>query len=189
MSLTTPNILPGLIRWDLLFCSFIVLGCCIAGPRATYGQESGDSPTPPCSLEESHQFDFWVGTWDLTWKDGGVGINEVTSEYNGCVIRENFIDSTSPFRGMSVSVYNPKQKVWQQTWADNGGSYLDFVGGFEEEGTMRLSREAVVKGKTMQQRMTFYNIEPDSLDWDWELSADGGETWRLSWRIHYTRRK
>lgn len=27
-----------------------------------------------------------------------------------------------------------------------------------------------------------------SLDWDWERSEDGGQTWQLLWRIHYQSR-
>ena len=35
----------------------------------------------------------------------------------------------------------------------------------------------MVQGKPRRQRMTFYNITQDSLDWDWEGSGDGGATW------------
>ena len=37
------------------------------------------------------------------------------------------------------------------------------------------------------QRMRFYDIKPGSLSWDWEGSNDGGKTWRLLWRLHYTK--
>lgn len=38
------------------------------------------------------------------------------------------------------------------------------------------------------QRMIWYNIEENSLDWNWEKSNDNGMTWKTLWTIHYERR-
>jgi hypothetical protein len=35
--------------------------------------------------------------------------------------------------------------------------------------------------------MVFRNITPESLDWDWQTSADGGKTWKDLWNIHYAK--
>ena len=44
----------------------------------------------------------------------------------------------------------------------------------------------VEKGdKKIQQRMVFYDITEKSMTWDWEISSDGGDTWKLQWRIFY----
>ncbi len=145
-----------------------------------------------CDSPEAHQFDFWIGDWNLTWK-GGSGRNTITADYNGCVIREDFrtnpdTSSSPPFAGMSISVYIPAKKQWKQTWVDNAGAYLDFVGGFDD-GKMTIGREFEGKaGQTVRQRMVFYNITTDSFDWNWESSIDNGG-WTLSWKIHYERRK
>jgi hypothetical protein len=53
---------------------------------------------------------------------------------------------------------------------------------------MVLSREAPLRQPPVRQRMTFFDIAPDSLTWDWEQSEDSGTTWDLKWRIHYKRR-
>ena len=39
------------------------------------------------------------------------------------------------------------------------------------------------------QRMVFYEITRDAFKWDWEMSADNGNTWTLQWRIFYGRVK
>lgn len=154
--------------------------------RAQEGDVVADPP-PPCSTAEARQFDFWIGEWDLTWEGGGPGTNVITSEMNGCVIREAFVDPTAPFHGSSVSVWNPNRAIWQQTWVDDQGGYLDFEGGMEGN-RMILRRQYEQDGQTIHQRMVFYNIEENSLDWDWETSKDGGTSWDLAWRIHYERR-
>lgn len=137
------------------------------------------------------QFDFWLGKWELTWEDNGRGRNTVTKILGGKIIREKFTslhdDETPPFKGMSVSVYNDATGQWKQTWVDNQGNYLDFVGGFSD-GEMVLIRDAVIEGKPAKQRMVWTNIQSDQLDWNWQRSDDGGETWQTLWHIHYNRK-
>lgn len=167
--------------------SFLVLASALAMAQT-------QQPKTGCRATEAAQFDFWVGDWELTWpaQAGGStsrGTNNIRKIMEGCVIEEQFRDGTSPFQGMSVSTWNPQQKRWQQTWVDNAGSYLDFNGEFAN-GSMILSREAIDKeGKRFHQRMVWKNIKPDSLDWSWERSDDGGKTWKVVWPIHYERKK
>ncbi|MBK9712633.1 MAG: hypothetical protein IPO81_15180 [Kouleothrix sp.] len=146
-------------------------------------QQPEQSPAPP---PESSQFDFWVGEWDVTW-DGGVGTNTIRRRMGGHVIEEQFRGGEPPLHGMSVSVYSPRLGAWQQTWVDNQGSYLDLAGGLSG-GEMILGMERTANGITTRTRMVFYNIAADQLDWRWERSRDGGESWELLWQIHYARR-
>jgi hypothetical protein len=88
-----------------------------------------------------------------------------------------------------VSTYNPQTGLWYQTWVDNTGGYLDFWGAFADS-TMILSRTATDSaGVQYMQRMVWFNIEANSLDWHWERSDDAGKTWRTLWAIHYERRR
>jgi hypothetical protein len=137
------------------------------------------------SANPENQFDFWLGEWDCTWGEDGRGTNHVLKIMDKRIIQENF--SAPDLKGMSVSVYDPERRLWCQTWVDNNGSYLDFTGRFEE-GRMTLSRDAIVRGEACKQRMVWYNIETDQFHWNWERSDDGGETWRLLWRIEYRRK-
>ena len=147
-----------------------------------------------CSSPEAKQFDFWVGNWKAEWqnKDGSKseGSNTIKKILGGCVVEENFNGNPGiPLEGKSFSVYNSRSKMWQQTWVDNQGGYLDFTGKYEN-GKMILSREATLKdGKSILQRMVYYNIEKSKFDWDWEISRDKGKTWELKWRIYYTRKR
>ena len=141
-------------------------------------------PLPP----EARQFDFWIGEWDVAWGDDRHGANNITAVLDDAVILENFNGQPgTPLVGMSVSVYNQALGKWQQTWVDNQGGYLDFVGEFND-GRMILQRHATIEGQAVMQRMVWYNIAPDELDWNWERSDDQGRTWNTLWHIHYTRR-
>lgn len=142
----------------------------------------------PCSAPQARQFDFWLGEWDLTWGEDGRGTNRIEAIWDGCVIVENF-DATpsASFKGMSVSTYNADLDQWQQTWVDSNGGYLDFVGGLTGD-KMILSRNTVIKGQKLKQRMVWYNIGQNEMDWNWEKSEDEGETWRTLWHIHYRKK-
>ena len=136
-------------------------------------------------------FDFWLGSWSLSWGKDSTGSNVITRELGGQVIQERFDGRpSSKLQGMSVSIFDAKADQWKQTWVDNNGSYLDFTGGLNPDGSMELWRGATGKdGEPILQRMLFYNIRPDSLDWNWERSTDGGQTWTTLWKIHYERQR
>jgi hypothetical protein len=131
------------------------------------------------------QFDFWLGEWDVTWGEDGKGTNHIERILDGKIIQENFC--APDFQGLSVSSYDPERKLWCQTWVDSNGAYLDFAGRFED-GKMILGRDAIVKGETCKQRMVWYDIQDDRLEWSWERSDDGGRTWHALWQIHYNRK-
>ena len=148
-------------------------------------------PGEPCSSPQSAQFDFWIGDWEVSWTDSGgntiTGTNRVEKRFGGCVIQENFTDPSTGFEGTSWSVYIPVEDQWKQTWVDNQGGYLDFTGAFDGE-TMALSRKSTRGATPFHQRMVWYNITNDELDWNWERSDDDGDTWILLWQIHYKRK-
>ena len=119
------------------------------------------------------QFDFWLGEWDVTWGEDGKGTNCIERILGGKIIQENF--SAPDFNGISVSAYDPERELWCQTWVDSNGAYLDFTGRFEED-RMILARDALVKGQVCKQRMIWYDIQDNKLEWNWERSDDGGKT-------------
>ncbi|MBI5965754.1 MAG: hypothetical protein HY863_19930 [Chloroflexi bacterium] len=137
------------------------------------------------NTQPENEFDFWLGEWDVRWGEDGCGTNRIEKILGGRVIQENF--SAPDLIGMSVSCFDPERQLWCQTWVDNNGTYLDFTGKSENE-KMILERYALIKGQVSKQRMVWYEIEADKFEWNWERSDDG-ETWRVLWNIHYTRKK
>src|ERR687897_704959 len=84
---------------------------------------------------------------------------------------------------------------WDCSWEDGdrrhvgtNSVYLDLGGkvGFEN-GVMELRRNGEVDGAPAVFRMRWENIERESLDWSWQRSDDGGETWVSLWEIEYSR--
>lgn len=172
-----------ILRWCLAVLIFLPL--LIA--------QSTVSVAKACDAPQQKQFEFWVGEWELTWpgeKPGeiGHGTNSIKRILDGCVVQENFSGADSmSLRGTSVSTFDIRSGRWKQTWVDNEGGYLDFVGEFRN-GQMILQRETVRDGVKILQRMVWKNISANEMDWSWEDSHDGGKTWRVNWPIHYKRK-
>lgn len=145
------------------------------------------------SLEDSTLFDFWVGDWSLTWTsaDGKTekGTNHIVKILDDMVIQENFSDGKNSFKGTSLSVYNPRLKTWNQTWADNQGGYIHLEGVVSEGKRIFQTQPKEVNGINVIRRMVFYDIKPNTFTWDWEQSQDGGKSWALQWRINYERKE
>jgi hypothetical protein len=174
----------------------VFLFCLVGG--VGMAQQAGSSSTPPpnpCAVPEQKQLEFWVGNWDLTWpgaKQGEMdhGTNSIHRLLDNCVVQESFSgENAMHLRGMSVSIFDTRAHKWKQTWVDNEGGYLDFVGEFKD-GQMILARDAVrPDGTKVVQRMVFKNIKANEFDWSWEASTDGGKTWKVQWPIHYKRKE
>ncbi len=145
--------------------------------------------------DAASDLDFWLGDWSLRWQDSdsteATGTNHIIRELGNKVISENFEAQNGAFAGFigrSWSVYDTRTQRWKQTWVDNQGGYLDFIGGKDGD-TFVFSRKASTpNGKELLQKMVFHAIETDRFTWDWMRSTDGGENWKLLWRIYYSRR-
>ena len=173
-------------RWGILFLALL-------SAQGVAQQSTPANPPNPCAAPEQKQLEFWVGEWDLTWPGAkpnelGHGTNSIKRLLDGCVVQENFSGGDSiHLRGTSVSMFDTRANRWKQTWVDNQGGYLDFVGDFKD-GQMILQREVVRNGTKTLQRMVYKNISANEFDWSWESSNDQGKTWQVQWPVHYRRK-
>ncbi len=143
--------------------------------------------SPPTSrtaqLDGARQFDFWLGDWDCTWAEGGVGTNSVYLDLADKVVVESFDGRpTLDYQGLSFSVYDRAAGLWRQTWVDTDGNYLTFEGRWAD-GEMDLRRR---DGDALL-RMRWHAIAGDSLEWSYERSDDDGAGWSPVWEIGYRR--
>ena len=137
----------------------------------------------------AHDFDFWIGRWDVTDpSDGTSGRNTIRRILGGKVLEESFTfpgPDGKPYRGRSHTVH-VDGRGWCQTWVDSGGLYLDFVGGMVDE-VMRLERRTVVGDAPMRQRMEWSCITTESLIWRWLRAPADSDDFELLWQLDYRR--
>lgn len=116
----------------------VLAGCAIAQETATDAPASPPPPPPPpCEGEAYHQFDFWVGDWNVAATNGQfAGNNSITREEGGCLLLESWT-SASGTTGQSYNFYNPATDTWRQVWV-SAGAIIDYEGGLTETGSMKL---------------------------------------------------
>lgn len=144
-----------------------------------------------CASGAPADFDFWLGTWTLTW-EGGRGTNRIRRILGGCVIEEQFtghMGDGSVYRGRSYTVYDASDEVWRQTWVDDRGGYLEFT---QPDSTEMLPQDHMVLARTKESekgvqhfRMVWRDVRADRLTWHWQRRSSPDTTWKTLWSIRY----
>ena len=139
-------------------------------PFAVYAQTDA-----PCAHEDSHQFDFWIGEWDVSANGKPAGVNRIQPILDGCVLQESW-EGVSGGSGSSFNFYNPSISEWEQFWVWRNGTTLHLRGGYAD-GEMVLTGESLDRaGKTVLNRITWYDNDDDTVRQHWEVSRDDGKT-------------
>lgn len=126
--------------------------------------------------EEHHQFDFWIGDWNVYkyGTDSLVGESHVKSILNHKTIEENYSSTLYPYAGKSYNIYNSKTKKWEQFWVDNSGMRLSLNGGIVD-GKMILGG---CEQDTICNKIIWSALPDKTVRQEWLHSEDMGKTWR-----------
>jgi hypothetical protein len=132
---------------------------------------------PACTSAEHHQFDFWIGEWNVTLPNGKyAGTNRIEPILTGCALRETWSGARG-MHGTSYNIYDAAGRRWHQTWVDDGGNLLQLDGAFQD-GKMVLTGEQKSDSATTLQRIT-WTPNGKEVRQVWESSTDGGRTWSV----------
>jgi hypothetical protein len=143
----------------------------------------------PCSAVPYRQFDFWLGSWDVTEKGKVAGTNRIESILGGCALHESW-HGASGLQGNSINFYDAPRGLWHQTWIDAAGNGLVLEGKFEN-GAMRLEgkRPGSTPGATDLHRITWTPLPDGKVRQLWETSSDSGKSWSEAFDGLYARAK
>jgi hypothetical protein len=130
-----------------------------------------------CAGDEYRQFDFWVGTWEVTARGGVAGRNEITLEEDGCVLHEHWSGSKGG-TGQSFNIYDRGGRLWHQFWVDNSGTVLHLSGGLAEGVMLLTGTTTGAGGNLIHQRLRFTPNLDGTVRQLWEQSPDG-ESWSV----------
>ncbi len=140
---------------------------------------SGNALAQDCSTEKAHEFDFWIGEWDVTAGGNVAGTNSIQPILNGCVLQETWAGAGGS-AGSSFTYYEPQKEQWEQFWVWRNGTTL-YTKGHYADGKMTLQGESLNRnGESVTNRITWRNNEDGTVRQHWEVSKNGGETWSTS---------
>lgn len=164
------------------------------------GPSSSPRPAapPPCEAPEHHQFDFWLGDWEVLnlWKERdeaefrevGRATNRVHAVAGGCGVVEHWQGWLGPnlIVGFSVRSWNPVTEEWDLVllWPRPDRTSFSTLHGVFRHGRGEFLAE---QGGQLT-RYTFSDIQDTTFRWSDAYSTDGGVTWAHSWIMEFSRR-
>jgi hypothetical protein len=155
---------------------------------AAAGRAEPAQQTPPpkmdCSAPEFREFDFWLGSWNVTVQGKPAGTNVIEPAMKGCALLEHWT-SASGGHGTSLNFYDRRTKTWSQAWIDEGGNALHLSGGLAGGRMVLQSAPQTTPKGVVVQRITWSKEADQSVRQVWESSTDGGKTWTVAFDGRY----
>jgi len=166
---------------------------------------SAQAPAAAQQLRDGqHDFDFHFGTWHThirllvhpltgsdTWveSDGTVTVRKI---WDGRANLEELEadNSTTPFKGMTLLLYNPEAHQWSQAFVNiNDGTLNTPLIGEFKNGRGEFYGQERCNGRTILVRFVWSDITADSYHVEQSYSADGGKIWESNFVANLTREK
>jgi hypothetical protein len=144
---------------------------------------------PPCSGPAYHQFDFWLGEWEVqTPKGTPAGENKVEKILDGCAIRESWTAADGS-HGASLTSYDAPASRWTQTFVDDLGMVLVLEGEYRDGRMVLSGQRSGSRGSTILNRIVWTKLEGERIRQRWEQSPDEGRNWTVLFEGLYARKK
>jgi hypothetical protein len=140
--------------------------------------EPSTSPANFCAQPQYHQFDFWIGRWevfDIDQPGSPVAHVNVDRILGGCVVHERY-DGVNGSHGESFSIYDASEKLWRQSWVTNRGKSLVIEGNWKA-GEMILTGMDRSLGPPTQVQGIWKPVKGGIREVA-VRSADRGQTWK-----------
>jgi len=134
----------------------------------------------PCDAPEYRQFDFWVGSWNVSSNGQPAGTNTIRPIHGGCALEENWQGTgAGGISGSSFNIYDRAVAKWHQTWVDASGTLLQLDGGLIDDSMVLSGSRPVESGAPALHRISWPPNEDGSVRQLWETSLDGGASWSV----------
>ena len=156
-----------------------------AGARA---QPTAPAAPPPCAAPAHHEFDFWIGDWDVTTPDGKpAGTNRIESVLGGCALLEHW-EGQEGGAGKSLTLYVTADRQWNQTWVDATGNRVVLTGGLDGARMVLRNAWTAPGGARMRSELSWTPAPDGSVRQVWRQSRDDGATYQTTFDGIYRRR-
>jgi|SRR5579862_820612 len=176
----------AIVSAGLIFLSAALLALSIAIPDRTCAAAVQAAPAS-CQAPEYHQFDFWLGDWEVQNPSGKmVGHNLVTRELDGCLIVEHWNDAANKNLGSSFNYFDTRDKKWHQLYISNSGNAGDFpaMAGEFHDGKMQLTTDS---HDGPVSRWTWYVVSPGHVrQMAEQIQPD--KSWKITWDSIYVKK-
>ena len=144
--------------------------------------------------EHAHDFDFYVGTWEIHNRRlrkplaGSTEWYEFDATSQARMVLDghaNFDEFDAPsegIHGLTLRLFDPEYDEWLLYWANSRGGPLEGPQRGKIEGDRgEFYADDVYGGRPIRVVYIWSAIRPDSAHWEQAFSIDGGVTWETNW--------
>ncbi|WP_281632434.1 hypothetical protein [Flavobacterium luteolum] len=149
-----------------------------------------------------NDFDFFEGKWKLHNKKLNSRLSNCTewTEFestqemykvlNGIGNIDNFLATFDgqPFEGMTVRLFNPKNRLWSIYWADSNEGRLDppVLGSFKNNVGHFVTKD-IFNGKDILVIFRWDARDKNNPVWSQAFSEDNGNSWEWNWYMYMSK--
>ena len=147
-------------------------------------------------------FDFLVGTWDVTSRrlvkpltgstewDSHPAISVSPGKlFDGGANFDEIVFPTKGFRGLTLRLYDVERAEWSLYWASSRDGRLTppVIGRFGTDGTGEFFGDDFHDDVPIRCRYLWSGISATTARWEQAYSADGEQTWETNWVMEFSR--
>ena len=158
----------------------------LAIAAASVGAQAAESPIDPCDTPQHHQFDFWVGDWQVFEAKTNqlVGFDHVEKHSHGCIVQQNLTMLTDlyrrpgvAFRLAGIGVNRFDGESWLEMWADNQWGAIVLKG--MPEGGKAMVLKSITPSRNRDLRLVWEKHPDGSVRALQYVAPAGTEKWEL----------
>jgi hypothetical protein len=164
--------------------------------------QAGDPPAPPaqtaapCDTPPHHQFDFWLGDWQVFDASNNqlVAFDRVEKHSQGCIVQQNLTFITDLYRrpgvayrltGIGVNRFDGEG--WLEMWADNQWGAIVLRGKPDANGSMVLT--SIIPSRNRDLRLVWEKLPDGSVRNLEYVAAAGSGKWEKYGDLIYRRNR
>lgn len=162
----------------------------------------GDLIVTASQTSSQHDFDFFVGKWNLHNKKLKRRLEncnewiefessqEMRKILQGIGNIDNYLATFDgkPFEGMSLRLFNPETRLWSIYWADSNMGKLDppVLGSFENNIGHFITKD-IFNEKNILVLFRWDARDINAPVWSQAFSEDNGKSWEWNWYMYFSK--
>ena len=144
---------------------------------------------PGAEAGETRLLDFTLGRWTVSAENRlELGTSEIALDpaMSGCLLEEKFTTARG-YEAIGWMHYDPVENAFYRSYVDSEGGRLELRGEVSSSPVTLEGAEPIPGSPDARVRVTWTSVSADRLEQRWELSKDGGATWRDVQTLVFTR--
>lgn len=175
-------------KFSILAVSWILLAMPALGHSRPLRQSP---PAATCSGPEFHQFDFWLGRWQVFGPTNKLSANvTVSSELGGCALIETWtpLSAKNGHGGRGMSTYNTANQKWEYFWIASN-AYTSYWTGELHGQSMQFTAMGPSAGAAAMRHWNMTLMPDGRIQEQAFFSQDNGKTWKSQYILYWKRVK